>query len=827
MQILKTFYKNKIRFYWFALQLLLANLFICLYSFTANAQSCPPNIDFETGTFNGWTSYTGSVAGINGQNIISITPSNGPAGGRQTMYSANPGDGVDPYGGFPVNCPNGSGHSIRLGNNSGGGEAEGISYEFTIPANESIYTLIYNYAVVFQDPNHLEFQQPRMEIEITNVTDNTLISCSSFSFHPFGTPLPGFEVSPNPGSETPVYFKNWTAVSINLNGNAGKKIKLFFKTADCTFRRHFGYAYIDVNSECSGTFTGATYCPGDTLVNVLAPYGYQSYTWYDSALTQVLGKAQVLTLKPPPAAGTTYAVKLNPYSGYGCPQTLYTKLVDTLTVTANAGLDTFSCNSSPVQIGSPPKPGLVYRWSPATGLSNANIANPYASPDTTTTFILTVNHDGGGCLDTDTVVVKASSINNSLQLIGNAAICIGSNDSAILKVQLSDSIQWFKDKIPVNGAHQTLFRVTQTGTYHAMLYNNAGCNVTTNNKQINISSVPDASFTPPANSNQCLVGNEFIFSNSSTNVVGTMQYKWILGDGAELNTRDLSYSYTRAGIYNVKLIVNTNSVCSDSSIQPVEIFQNAIANFSVKAACINLPIQPQNNTVDTMNSTVNYVWDLGNSKISNLRNPPAQTYPVTGTYSISLSVNTAQCPSPLNTVKHIVVIDKPKPGITYPLQYAVINLPLPLQARQIGESALWSPGINLDTRTSFTPTFKGASDQLYSIEIKTNIGCVTVDTQLVKTVDHVEVYVPTAFTPNNDGKNDFLHPILLGIKEVRYFRVYNRWGQLLFESRNDKPGWNGTFKGIQQQTQTVVWMIEGIGVDGNIHNRKGTTVLLR
>jgi len=72
------------------------------------------------------------------------------------MYSAIGGGGIDPYGGFPVNCPNGSGHSIRLGNNSAGREAEGVSYDFTIPAGANTYNLIYNYAVVFPDPGHHE-----------------------------------------------------------------------------------------------------------------------------------------------------------------------------------------------------------------------------------------------------------------------------------------------------------------------------------------------------------------------------------------------------------------------------------------------------------------------------------------------------------------------------------------------------------------------------------------------------------------------------------------------------------------------------------------------
>jgi gliding motility-associated-like protein len=634
------------------LKLLLA----CLCYFATNAQNCPPNIDFETGTFDGWTCYIGSVAEVNGQNIISLNPSI-PIPDRHTMYTANSGDGLDQYGGFPVNCPNGSGHSIRLGNNRAGTEAEGISYEFTIPANQNVYSLIYHYAVVFQDPNHLEFQQPRMEIEITNVTDNEIIECSSFTFIPYGSLLPGFYTSPTPVDNTPVWCKDWSAVSINLDGMAGKTIRLFFKTADCTFRRHFGYAYIDVNSECSSEFVGATYCPDDTAVNVVAPYGYQSYTWYNNTFTKMLGTQQKLTLNPPPSAGTNIAVEVVPYNGYGCLDTLYAQLIDTLTVTSNAGPDGLSCNHNPVQIGANSKPGLAYSWSPAAGLNNPAISNPIASPDKTTTYFLTTRHDGGGCAVIDSVVVKASVLDSSLQLIGKAIFCSDSNDSAILKVQPTDNIQWFKDNGAISGANQEEYRVIKTGTYYAMLFNKEGCSIT--------------------------------------------------------------------------------------------------------------------------------------------------------------------------TAKQNILIDNPKPGINYPVQYAVIDLPLDLQARQFGSTALWSPGIHLDNPATYTPVFIGSEDQLYTIEIITTTGCVTVDTQLVKIVPHVNMYVPTAFTPNGDGLNDFLRPTLMGIKELRYFRIYNRWGQLLFQTKNALPGWDGNLNGTLQSTQVVVWLAEGIGVDGKIYTRKGTSTLVR
>ncbi len=821
----KTVLKRRIFCPGFALHLL-AILLTCT-SIKAVAQSCPKNIDFESGTFEGWTCYTGSVAAVGGQNVISLTPSSGPVDDQHTMYSSFPGNGVDPYGGFPVNCPNGSGHSIKLGNTQGGNRAEGISYEFIIPANENAYTLIYNYAVVFQDPNHQVNEQPRMEIEITNVTDNTIIGCSSFTFIPYGTALPGFVLSPNPGSNTPVWYKDWTAVSISLAGNAGKKIRLFFKTADCTFNRHFGYAYIDVNSECSGTFVGATYCPDDTAVNVVAPYGYQGYTWYNNNLTQVLGRQQVIKFKPPPAAGTTIAVKLDPYNGYGCQQTLFAQLVDNLTVVANAGRDTSSCNRSPVPIGSLPKAGLVYKWKPATGLSNPDIANPVANPNITTTYILTANHDGGGCISTDTVVVKASIIDTSIQLIGKTIYCTGSGDSSILRVQPTDSIQWFKDKIAIKGANGTEYRVTQTGVFHALLFNSEGCSLATSTRQINISSIPVVSIAGPANPNQCLVGNKFAFTNNSTNAVGNVTYKWTMGDGNQLTNKDVSYTYTKAGNYAVKMVASTSSVCADSSMFTIQVYQNAVADFSIKPVCINMPVQIINNTVDTLSSPVNYSWNLGNGVVSNLKNPVAPFYTSPGIYPISLSVNTPQCPSPLNTVTYPAVIERPKPGISYPEVYAVVNFPLPLPARQLGDSILWTPGINLNNPAVYTPIFKGVAEQLYTIEIKTNSGCITVDTQLVKTVKNVEMYVPDAFTPNKDGTNDFLRPILRGIKQLNYFRIFNRVGQTVFESKTDRPGWDGTFKGTAQPTQAVLWVVEGVGVDGIIHRRKGTTLLLR
>lgn len=616
---------------------------------------CPPNIDFETGTFNGWTCYTGNTAAVSGQNVINLSPS-GPVPGRHTLISSNT-SAVDPYGGFPVKCPNGSGYTLKLGNDIGGAQAEGVSYDFTIPADRNVYSLIYYYAVVFQDPNHEIYQQPRMVVDVTNLTDGNSIDCSSFYFVPFGTILPGFKESPTPVANTPVWYKEWSAVTVNLNNMAGKTIRLFFKTADCTFQRHFGYAYIDVNSECSDEFTGALFCPDDTAVNVVAPYGYQQYTWYNNNFSQVLGNNQVFKYQPPPPSGTTIAVEVVPYSGYGCLDTLYAHLIDTLHVKADAGIDTFSCSGDAVPIGKPPKQGFVYEWTPATGLSDIHVSNPFASPKTTTTYTLTIRHDGGGCVDIDSVVVRRPSISDSLELTGKPAFCIDNNDSAVLHVSPADSIQWYRDNTVILGAHSPTLHVFESGTYKAKLFSSEGCSLTT----------------------------------------------------------------------------------------------------------------------------------------------PEQ----------------------------IIKIEKARLGIRYPTVYAITNMPQNLQARQFGDTITWTPPVFLDHPDVYHPVFQGNKDQEYNIEIITSVGCITVDTQMVKIGKSLDVYVPSGFTPNGDNLNDVLRPTLMGIKELKSFRIYNRWGQLVFETNTQFDGWNGKVNGVPQGTGVYVWIAEAIGVDGKTYVRKGSSVLIR
>lgn len=795
------------------------------YAYCANAQNCSPNIDFETGTFQNWTCYIGNVVtNSSKENVITLRRIQ-PLSGRHFMASAYPSNGIDDYGGFPVNCPNGSGHSVKLGNDLAGAEAEGLSYSFYIPAGVNKYTLTYYYALVLEDPDHLPSEKPRMEISIMNITDNEKIECPSLTYFPNGD-IPGFKLSPRSTAEKIIWYKEWTTVTVNLDDMAGKLIQVFVKTADCVWEGHFGYGYIDFDSECDGILPGALYCPDDTKLDLVAPYGYMNYEWYANNFTQVLGAEQKITLAPPLPAGTEVAVIVTPYPGYGCRDTLYSILRNDRIIVADAGKNTVSCNRIPVPIGTLPKRGVIYKWDPPDGLTDPNISNPYANPATTTTYTLYTSSTGGGCHDQDQVTVVASTLDNNIVLTGKEIFCMNSGDQALLSVTPADNIQWYKDNVAIPGAILPQYNVIETGTYHAALSSIEGCSMITNAIAITINSIPQAAFNVPVAA-QCLAGNKFTFNNSSTNLIGEMQYRWIFGDGTEAYTRHAENTYRKAGTYYPKLIVSSNTICADSTIDTIQVYQNPIPEFDGATICIDHPYHIVNKTVETPNSPITYLWDLGNGVSSSDRQPPALNYSTPGIYPIKLSVSSVQCPTPLIHKREYLLVEMPEKGITYDSLVAVEGLPLELQSRTFGASVSWAPATSLNSSTIVNPVFRGNKEQLYEIEITAKNGCVTVDTQLVKVIKQVSIYVPAAFTPDRNGVNDILRPVTFGIKTINYFRVFNRQGQLIYQTHSLYEGWDGRYRSDYQDSQAFVWVFEGIGTDGKIYQRKGTTILLR
>ncbi|HRF17486.1 MAG TPA: gliding motility-associated C-terminal domain-containing protein, partial [Chitinophagaceae bacterium] len=90
-----------------------------------------------------------------------------------------------------------------------------------------------------------------------------------------------------------------------------------------------------------------------------------------------------------------------------------------------------------------------------------------------------------------------------------------------------------------------------------------------------------------------------------------------------------------------------------------------------------------------------------------------------------------------------------------------------------------------------------------------------------------DIYVPSGFTPNGDGRNDRFTPFPVGIKSLTYFRIFNRWGQQIFSTNRLHDGWDGTLNGTAQPSGVYVWMIQAVTDDNRVINKKGTVTIIR
>lgn len=345
---------------------------------------CPPNLDFERGDYSNWEFYTGHCCPINTNTLSSPLP-----GRHQLKYGID----FDKYGGFPIVAPGGGTFSLKLGNDDAGYEAERARYYVQVPSGPGAYTLIYRYAVVFQDPGHLPSEQPKFEVSVYDSVTGQPIACNHHEYVASSN-IPGFKKSTSPDA-VDVYYKDWTTATIDFSGLSGHTVAIDFATADCGRGAHFGYGYIDLS--CGFFQVKNVSCKPDPFINLEAPPGFQGYQWMDANFITSYGNTETVQI-PTPSVTTRYAVILTPYQGFGCPDTMYTTVIKADLIT-DINNDTVICDGNivPLQVrGNTVGMPLTYNWSPATYLSCTNCFNPVAMPKKTTTYTVTVT-DTNGC----------------------------------------------------------------------------------------------------------------------------------------------------------------------------------------------------------------------------------------------------------------------------------------------------------------------------------------------------------------------------------------------------------------------------------------------
>lgn len=219
--------------------------------------------------------------------------------------------------------------------------------------------------------------------------------------------------------------------------------------------------------------------------------------------------------------------------------------------------------------------------------------------------------------------------------------------------------------------------------------------------------------------------------------------------------------------------------------------------------------------------------------------------PQTGLFNATALATTA---TPAGTTTYILTTYDtkgcPKPGIdsvtvtVLPeiLAYAgndtaiVVNQPLQLNGSG-GTSYQWQPSTGLSSATIPNPValfYYPSEGNKYKLLVTNQVGCTDSAFITIKVYKALpSVFVPSGFTPNRDGKNDILRPILAGMQRIEIFNVYNRLGQLVFSTSETAKGWDGTVGGVLQGPGTFVWMVKAIDYTGQSYFKKGTTTLIR
>ena len=119
-------------------------------------------------------------------------------------------------------------------------------------------------------------------------------------------------------------------------------------------------------------------------------------------------------------------------------------------------------------------------------------------------------------------------------------------------------------------------------------------------------------------------------------------------------------------------------------------------------------------------------------------------------------------------------------------------------------------------------------DIVYKVTATDSEGCSAEDSIIIKVIQYNNIYIPTAFTPNNDGKNEVFKIVYdRDLLDISMFRIYNRYGEMIFETRNAEIGWDGTFNNTPANTGVYVYYFELDCYSGETNFIKGNVTLLR
>jgi len=325
------------------------------------------------------------------------------------------------------------------------------------------------------------------------------------------------------------------------------------------------------------------------------------------------------------------------------------------------------------------------------------------------------------------------------------------------------------------------------------------------------------------------------FSDSTISNGIITSYAWDFGDGGSSTQQNTSHTFTTPGFYTVRLIVNTANGCSDTAVKTnyIKVVANPVADITG-----NIPICVYDNLsfkgilLQPDTSKVNWFWSFGNGKTSVYQIPPLQHYDTAGTYPLLLIVtNSTGCS---DTVSKTVIIN-PLPVIdagpdkTILVGSSVVITPTGSPVVDY----LWTPSTALSCTNCYVTVASPKNTTTYTIKVTDANGCINTDKMTVLVIcNDKNIFIPNTFSPNNDGVNDWFYPRGTGLFKIQGMRIFNRWGEMVFQKANLTPndptaGWNGRYNGRLLTTDVYTYLIEIVCENSEILTFKGNITLIQ
>ncbi len=470
----------------------------------------------------------------------------------------------------------------------------------------------------------------------------------------------------------------------------------------------------------------------------------------------------------------------------------------------SAGIDDTICFSTSTQLNA--SGGVTYNWLPFTGLNNAGISNPTASPTITTTYVVE-GISAWGCINYDTLVISVLAPPPAYAGT-DTAICFG--ESVMLGASGGIGFSW----APANSLNNSLIAnpvasPTATLDYTVTVTDTNGCFA---NDLVNVIVHPLPNIVAGPDMFLCL-GTPLGLS-----ATGGISYMW--SPAQDLNNNLVANPTTTTTVSTNYIVTGQDNIgCSNSDTVLVTVIYPLTATTIDKVdVCQGMQTQL------SASGGAYYEW-IPSTGLDNAFIPNPTCY-VGQSTNYMVIVSDGIC---FSDTGYVQVIVHALPVVNAGEDQIVLSGDdVTLSGSGTGVTYLWTPDENVECLGCLKTIVQPNVTTTYTLYITNDFGCTSQDDVIIRVGCNSDVvYIPNAFSPNGDGNNDKLYVRSKGLKALSYFRIYDRWGSLIFETNDKDTGWDGNVRNKIGMPGVYVWYMEGTCVNGQRLDLQGNVTLVR